>query len=210
MRPKEPVAMTPHGSVSVWIERLKQGESAAATPLWRGYFERLVRLAQRKLSGMPSAGTDGEDVALSAFNSFCRGVAEGRFPDLDDRDDLWQVLIMLTARKAINLRKRERALKRGGRRVQQVSPLAASEDSEADAFAEVMGREPTPELAAQVAEECRRLLDQLSDAELRAVAVAKMEGYSNAEIAERLGLSLATVERKLGLIRKAWQREVAS
>jgi DNA-directed RNA polymerase specialized sigma24 family protein len=201
--------MTPHGSVSVWIKLLREGESAAATPLWECYFERLVRLAQRKLSGMARAAADEEDVALSAFKSFCRGVDEGRFPKLEDRDDLWQVLILLTARKAINLRKHSNARKRGGGQVLHASALAAGQDSEGDVLAEVMGREPTPELAAAVAEECRRLLDALGDAELRAVAVAKMEGCSNADIAERLGRSLATVERKLSLIRKSWEREVA-
>ena len=68
----------------------------------------------------------------------------------------------------------------------------------------MIGREPTPAFAAQVAEECRRLLDGLGDAELRAVAVAKMEGHRNADIAARLEVTERTVERRLGVIRKLW------
>ena len=67
-------------------------------------------------------------------------------------------------------------------------------------------------MAAQTAEECRRLLAELGSEELRQVALWKLEGYTNEEIAPRMnggeGRSLATVERKLKEIRLRWQREV--
>ena len=99
-------------SVTVWIEQLKAGDAAAAAPLWQGYFRRLVGLARQMLGAAPRGVADEEDVALSAFDSFCRGAAEGRFPRLDDRDDLWQILMMLTARKALRLLRQERRHKR--------------------------------------------------------------------------------------------------
>ena len=196
--------MDAQGSITVWISRLKAGESAAVHPLWEAYFARLVQQARRKLAGRVSAAADEEDVALSAFDSFCRRAREGRFPELDDRDDLWKLLIAITARKSLNVIRHERQQKRGGGRVVSASSLAAEKD--ADAFADLLGREPTPALAAQVAEECGRLLDGLQDAELRAVAVAKMEGRTNAEIKEQTGWSIAKVERKLQLIRRKWER----
>ena len=58
-----------------------------------------------------------------------------------------------------------------------------------------------------MAEECRRLLELLGDATLRSVAVWKMEGYTNAEIADKLGCVAVTVERKLQLIRSLWAGE---
>ncbi len=199
-------AWTTQGSIKVPDRfRLKAGESAAARPLWEAYFGRLVVMARRKLGGRPPAVADEEDAALSAFDSFCRRARDGRFPDLNDRDDLWQILLMLTVRKAVNLLRRQGRLKRGGGQVKRASELSADDD----VLAEVLGREPTPELAAQAAEEVGRLLDGLGDAELRAIAVAKMEGLTNAEVAERTGRSLATVERKLSLIRKRWEREAA-
>jgi DNA-directed RNA polymerase specialized sigma24 family protein len=57
-----------------------------------------------------------------------------------------------------------------------------------------------------VAEECQRLLDSLPDDTLRLLALGKLEGYSNAELAQPLGCSLTTVGRKLERIRHAWQR----
>ena len=133
------------------------GEAAAAGPLWQAYFGRLVHLARRHLRGLRGAAADEEDVALSAFDSFCRAAEGGRFPRLEDRDDLWQLLLLLTARKAVDLLRRERRQKRGGGLVVSASTLANGGEG-ADVFAEVLGREPTPELAAQAVEECRRLM----------------------------------------------------
>jgi DNA-directed RNA polymerase specialized sigma24 family protein len=56
-----------------------------------------------------------------------------------------------------------------------------------------------------VAEECSRLLDRLGDGSLRQVAIWKMEGFTNAEIAAKLGRSEQTVERRLARIRELWE-----
>ncbi len=58
-----------------------------------------------------------------------------------------------------------------------------------------------------MADECRRLLDSLPDETFRNVAVWKMEGQTNAEIAARLGCVESTVQRKLQRIRALWTRE---
>ena len=92
--------MSSPGSVSHWLGLLKAGDSTAAQPLWQRYFARLVGLARAKLRGTPRRAADEEDVALSAFDSFCRAAGQNRFPRLLDRDDLWQVLVMLTARSS--------------------------------------------------------------------------------------------------------------
>jgi DNA-directed RNA polymerase specialized sigma24 family protein len=194
------------GSVTVWLAALRVGDPLAAQRLWEGYFQSLVDLARRKLLGRPRSVADEEDVALSAFDSFCRGAASGRFPQLADRDDLWQVLVVLTARKAYRLIRHEARQKRGGGAVRHLSVLA---DEEAGVL-EVVGPEPTPEFAALVAEECRRLLDGLGNDELRSVALWKMEGYTTDEIAARLGCVPRTVERKLRVIRGLWDPGGAS
>ena len=186
------------GSVTVWLEKLKAGDPAGAEQLWQGYFRRLVGLARGRLGGLPRAEADEEDVALSAFGSFFRAVEKGRFPRLDDRDDLWQVLVMLAARKAARRFRNAYTKKRDERAVRHALALTGDEQSQ---MAEVIGREPTPEFAAQVADELRRLLDKLGDDELRAVAVAKMEGYSRAEIADRLGVKERTITRRVKVIR---------
>jgi DNA-directed RNA polymerase specialized sigma24 family protein len=188
------------GSVTHWLGQLRSGDPAAAGPLWERYFRRLVELARQRLRGRPPRAADEEDVALSAFASFCRGAREGRFPRLDDRDGLWRLLVVLTARKAAHLVRDEGRHKRGG-----ASAPAAGEDA---VLGQVVGREPTPEFAAQVADECRRLLGRLGDPRLVAVAVCKMEGYTHAEVCDRLGCAPRTLDRKLQLIRSVWQEEL--
>ena len=115
--------MASAGPVTTWVEQLRAGNRAAAQHLWECYFSRLVGLARQKLQGLPRRAADEEDVALSAFDSFCRGVARGRFPLLDDRDDLWALLVVITVRKAIDLRQRENRQKRGGGKVVGESAL---------------------------------------------------------------------------------------
>jgi DNA-directed RNA polymerase specialized sigma24 family protein len=190
--------MSSPGSITHWINGLRAGDSVAARKLWTTYFHRLVELARKKLRDLPRGPADEEDVALSAFDSFCRGAEQDRFPRLNDRDDLWQVLFVLTQRKSIDLIQHEGREKRDWRKAEPV-------DTERSPFAELSGREPDPAFAAQVAEECQRLLGLLRDDNLRLLALRKMEGYTNEEIASLLSCSLATVERRLALIRKEWE-----
>src|SRR5262249_20670546 len=106
--PWEEMPMDAPGSVTFWITQLKAGNQAAAQPLWENYFQQLVARTRRLLAGALRRSADEEDVALSAFDSFCRAAAAGRFPRLNDRDDLWQLLVVLSNRKARNLMKYER------------------------------------------------------------------------------------------------------
>jgi DNA-directed RNA polymerase specialized sigma24 family protein len=192
-------------SVTQWLGRLKAGDRDAAQRLWERYFGELVRLARRRLRGARRRAADEEDVALSALDSFCRGAVQGRFPNLHDRSGLWPLLVAITARKAGKLARHERRQKRGGGAVRGESALrpAAGSDGRAG-WDEVLGREPSPAFATEVAEECGRLLARLGDTQLRQVALWKMEGYTNAEIAGKLGCVETTVERKLRVIRGLW------
>jgi DNA-directed RNA polymerase specialized sigma24 family protein len=198
----------PEGSVTHWLTLAKAGDDAAVQELWERYFAQLVRVCHRKLGDNPRRASDEEDVALSAFNSFVEGTRRGRFPRLNDRHDLWQVLLVVAARKAIDQHHHNLRQKRGGGRVQGESALIGTATSvEGAGIEQVVGHEPTPEFAASVVEQYQRLLDSLTDETLRTVAVWKMEGYTNDEMANRMGCVTRTVERKLRLIRKIWSDE---
>ena len=192
--------MSPEGSVTHWLALLREGDPAAAQQLWQHYFRRLVALARQRLRAAPHRAADEEDVALSAFDSFCRNAKQGRFPQLADRDSLWRLLVTITARKAAHLVRDEGRQKRGG--------AIRVDGGEAElALEEALSREPSPEFAAGVADECRRLLDCLGDRELQAVALLRLEGYSVEEVAEKLGPAPRSIKRKLQLIRSIWERE---
>jgi DNA-directed RNA polymerase specialized sigma24 family protein len=146
-------------------------------------------------------------VALSAFHSFCDRVGRGQFPDLSDRDELWRLLVVITARKAIMTVRHQTRQKRGGGRVLGESVFLDGPDADTQGMARFLGREPTPEFAAQVAEGVEQMLATLGDEVLRTIALMKLEGHSSEEIAARLGISKRTVDRKVQLIRMTWRED---
>jgi DNA-directed RNA polymerase specialized sigma24 family protein len=177
--------------VTLWITQVKEGERAAVPRLLEQYFQRLIDLARARLRGVPGLAAYDEDVALSAFKSLCLGAERGQFPNVHDRDDLWRLMAVLTVRKAIDLQRRRR-------------PAGTVEPNEVD---NLLSREPDPELAAEMAEEFDRLLNRLGDPQLREIALWKVEGETNAAIAERLGCAERSVERKLHRVRILWREE---
>ena len=74
---------------------------------------------------------------------------------------------------------------------------------------EVISQEPDPAFATQVVDECQTLLRRLDDDELEQIALFKLEGYTNEEIANELSCSLRTVKRRVVLIRRSWETMAA-
>jgi RNA polymerase sigma factor (sigma-70 family) len=194
-------------SVTMWLEGIKAGDGSDIQRLWDRYFERLVRLAGARLPTHCRRSFDEEDVALSAFQTFCDRAGRGQFPQLNGRDELWRLLATLTVRKALDTMRHQTRQKRGGGRVLGESALLGAEDAAGQGLAEVLGREPTPEEAAQFADDYCRFLALLREPSLQAVALRRLEGQSTQEIAESLNVSPRTVERKLQLIRTIWSQE---
>lgn len=193
--------------ITIWLEQLKEGERSSVQRLWECYYPKLVRVATKKLQGMPQHLTDGEEVALSAFKSFCLAAEKKRFPKLEDRDDLWQVLLMLVRNKVADQWEFHSRSKRDLTRTQSIAGGESSKTNGEVAFlCELLeSGEPDPLIAIEVAEECQRLMNLLPDDEARQIALWKMEGYTNKEIAEKIQRVEKTVERRLGLIRSRWQ-----
>ncbi len=195
--------MSKANSVTCLLDGLRDREDRVIQQLWERYFERLVKLASAR---MPRGRRmfDEEDVALSAFHSFCDRAARGQFPKLEDRDDLWRLLSTLTTRKLIgNLRHQARQKRGGGRVVGQ----PAGSESDSDQLSQVLSREPTPDAVAQLADDYDRLFVRLDDPVLKTIALRKLEGFSSEEIASELNISSRTVDRKLSLIRAVWEEE---
>jgi DNA-directed RNA polymerase specialized sigma24 family protein len=195
------------GSVTRWFGLLQAGDPAAALHLWEFFFRRLMALARLKLRDAPRQAADEEDIALSVFDSFCRHAEQGRLPELSDRDDLWRFLVVLTVRKAQHLVRAETCQKRGGDRGM---PARGGDPDEASVLEQVLSREPTPDMAAQMAEDVGERLRRLGDRELEAIARLRMEGYTVEEIAQKLGYVVRSIKRKLQQIRRIWQKEVES
>ncbi len=194
--------MSEEGSISRWLEGMKAGEAGDIERLWDSYFHRLVRLAAARLPGHARREYDEEDVALSAFHSFCARAGRGQFSKVNDRNDLWHVLATITARKAITRIRYQTRQKRGGGQVVGESGVMGPGDL--DGMEQFLSKEPAPEEAVEFSEDLERMLETLGDPTLRIIAWRKLDGCTSEQIAGELGISARSVDRKLELIRKIW------
>ncbi len=201
-----PMSDTFEHSVSLWISDLKRGDQTAARELWERYFSKLVKMPGRKMGSAARRIADEEDVAVSVFDSLCRGAAKGNFTQLQDRDDLWRLLVAIAGQKAVDQIRRQVSQKRGGTELRGESIFLAAGDEGPKGFEQFLAADPTPEFLAVMDEEQGRLLAMLSDDAQRQIAKLRMEGFTNEEIAEQLQISLRSVERKLGIIRDTWSQ----
>lgn len=199
-----PSRMSKSTNVSHWIDLVKAGDSVAANRIWQQYFDRLVRAVRARLYGQNRAVSDEEDIVLSVFDSFYNAAENGRFPELSDRDDLWQLLLRMSARKVVDKRRHDQRQRRGG----NVKVHSLNRPNDDDSVINAIGNEPSPEMVLMMRESVEQLFSHLSVGQLRELAGAKLEGYSNAELAKRFGCSERTIERRLHLIREKFQREL--
>lgn len=191
-------------SVTGWLHSLRDGDEAAAEKVWERFFHRLVTAAARQLRRGVNRVADEEDVAVDVFDSFCRRIQTGAYPNLSDRDELWRLLLTITENKARNQIRHERAQKRGAGGVRGDSVFyARAESANAPGFDRFSSIDPTPEDVAIMDETMTELLDRLTD-EQREISIQKLQGYSNREISMNVALSVATVERRLRQIRTQW------
>jgi RNA polymerase sigma factor (sigma-70 family) len=196
--------MSKNTNVSHWIDLVKAGDSAAANRIWQHYFDRLVRSVRARLYGQNRAVSDEEDIVLSVFDSFYNAAENGRFPDLSDRGDLWRLLLRMSARKVVDKRRHDQRQRRGG----NVKVHSLNQTGDDDSVIEAIGDEPSPEMVLMMQESVEEVFSHLGVGQLRELAVAKLEGYSNAELSERFGCSERTIERRLHLIREKCQQEL--
>jgi len=191
------------GSITLWFKDLQDGDHAAAQWLWQRFGSKMLMLARQRLERSETRTSDEEDIVQSAFHSLCRGAEAGRFAEVQDRDELWRLMVVLTARKAINCVQYERRHKR-------LPPGMAETIADRGAgqsLVELIGSEPPPEFEADMNDACARLIESLEDKSLQKVALYKMQGYTHEEIAKRLGCVPRTIARKVQLIRNKWESE---
>lgn len=195
--------MSTSGSVSGWIERVKAGDSSATANLWNRYRADLLGFARYRLHDEARRVTDEEDLVAATFESFFSRAVAGKFPKLSDRRALWALLLTITDRKVVNTTRRYMTSKRGGGWVRGALEYDEEEDDSEKMLASTDSTQPAPDVAAWLSEMMAAL-----DGDMRQFVYLRMDGYTNEQIAQRLNCSLATVERRLGLLRDQWLKEL--
>ena len=199
--------MSDASSVLLWLDAIRAGDETAVKRLWLEFSPRMTSLAQHWLSRTSGRRIfDEEDIVVTAFEGFRRALVEGRYDGLTGTDELWRLLAAATVNKAIDLSEGERAQKRGGGA--RIESLDDSSPFVKKLTQGQVSQDPTPEFAAMMTDECKRLLQVLNDPELEAVVLLKLDGFSNDEIAHQIGSSRRTIQRMLASIRDLWSQEV--
>lgn len=201
---------TSDSPVTIWLRQLEAGNSESAGDIYQHFCVRLQNLIRGRIPAQVRATYDDDDVAVSAFHSLFLGVRERRY-QLADRTDFWRLLIMIAERKISERVRYETRDKRDVRRVVPNSVfLRRPNEQQGDGCGGVeslAGRAPTPEFAAEVGETCEALLALLPNDAYRRIALLRLGNHTADEIAAELGCTRRTVQRKLLVIRRAWQDE---
>lgn len=187
-------------SVTLMLAQLKGGDELAAQLIWDRFFERVRKLAKKKLGTISKRTLDEEDIALSAINVLCTGAKDGRFAKLEDRDDLWQILCMITSRKAATAWRKQMSKKEVGESI-----IGGGKGSGVQMGLEhIASAKPDDAYLNTLTQTSHELLEGL-DERLKEVAMLKLQGYKNQEIADKIGRSIKSVERYLATIRDEWE-----
>ena len=186
------MSLEEEGSVTGWLRELKDQQPDAQSKIWHRFVSRLTQRARRKLGGIEKTVVDAEDIVSMAFYNFFEK-SPLDFRKLVDREDLWQILAMLADRRAAD------EVRKWYRRPNsfELTPIDCA-DSSATA----------PDADLILADEVGVRLGALPDKTLRDIAIGRLEGRKNHEIADKLDVSLRTVERKVGLIREMFESAV--
>ncbi len=197
------------GSVTRIIRKMQGGDQDGANFLWERFYCRLKFLVKDKLGTQLGALSDEEDVALQSLSELFQGLLDGKYPSLDSRDAFWRLLVTVSFRNVIDEINRENRQKRGGGKVYPESSFSKFDDESAALFEKIASTTQAPDVQMMVTERCTQLLESLSDEQLQAIAIMRTAGSTNQEIADALGLSLRSVERRLSDIRRSWSELVS-
>ncbi len=185
------------GSITRWLNNLRAGQSQAAAPIWRRYQAKLVSLASQQLEANPDRAVDGEDVVQSSFRNVCLAVQNGKYPDIDNREDLWGLLYIATVNRVRQHYRELKAVKRSHISSRQTLKPSILEDLQSP-FAE-----------AQMADLLEYLLSRLDLEDpshlLRKIALLYLDDHSASSIAKLLQKRKTNILISLRLIRSIWQ-----
>lgn len=187
-------------SITEQIAALKNGDEQAVRLIWDRFYNRVCALARQRLLNTRKREFDEEDIAQSAFQALLMGAQNGSFRQLHSRNDIWQLLAVITSRKVANMRRRQ-----GTRNEAGESALAHGIDGQVGGN-DVLGNSSNEEFVETLTSACEALFAKL-DARLQTVALLKFKGHTNAEIGESLNRSEKSVERYLKMIRESWSEE---
>ena len=140
------------------------------------------------------------------MHSLFKGLRGQRFNNVSNGDELWALLVTITARKISAHRRKSLAAKRGGGQVRGESVFINGTD--AYGISQILDADSMPQTAEQILQTYQEMLPKITDEASVRTLLLRMEGYSNVEIADRLKCSVSRVEQRMAKIRRTWTAEI--
>lgn len=193
-------------SITLLFQQLREGDPDSANRLWERFFDKLVAYASSQMEHANRRVSDEEDIACGVMTALCARADQCRLPTISNREDLWHILLSWTRHDVIDHVRRDKRQKRGGGNVRGDSYY----DSPLRSWSEALDSSPAPDLIAEMQEQYEGLLELLPNTVLREIAIDKMCGLTNGQIAAKLELTPRSIERKLALIRRHWSERIPS
>jgi RNA polymerase sigma factor (sigma-70 family) len=186
------------------LSRVRQGDEQAASDLFDRFVERLIRLAQSRLSAKLQRRVDPEDVVQSVYRSFFSHAQDGRY-QLQESGDLWRLLAAITVNKVRNQARHGTARKRAV----SAEESAAGHGSMMGIAPEAVCKEPSPEELVVLLEEIESEMSDLSQLK-RQIVELRLQGHSNEEIAQQAHCTERTVQRTLKQLKERLEQSLLS
>lgn len=196
------------GSVTIWLHALEAGDEDAAHQLWERYRTEMYEVARRRMKRLKRHDVvDEEDIILSAFAAICLAARKGQLAGVSDRNELWALMFVAIQRK---IGQREQYVGAAKRNVNQLLQQADRLDEFGSRLERLVSPSPSPVSEIIRAEDAEELLRKLNDPDLRAVAIMRLAGHSNDEIAVEMGYARRTIQRMLTVIRSCWKADATT
>lgn len=194
--------MNSASSVTDWLRAMEGGNDDAARQLWERYSGQMHDVARRRMRRLKRSDiVDEEDIVVSAFASLCLAARRGQLAGVKDRNELWALMVVATLRKVGQRKEYTQAAKRD-------PELVLDQIERRDELGSGMQRlacdAPSPSSVVIRAERVEELLSKLNDPDLRAVALLRLAGHTNDQIAAEMGYTRRSIQRMLALIRRSW------
>ena len=178
------------------VERYREtGDEAAATTLHDRYLLRLMNLVGQHLSRKFNPRLGPEDVVQSVFRSMFRLTRAGRF-EFDGENDFWKLLLTMALNKVRNKVRREQADKRDPAKETGNTHSPAIQGFAVSRFGEPL----SPAEVVEFADTLEFVLQNLTEEEQQLIQM-RMEGLTQKEIAEKMGVDARTIRRRFANIR---------
>jgi RNA polymerase sigma-70 factor (ECF subfamily) len=175
------------------VDLFRQGDQDAAREIVDRYLDRLLTLARRRISQRLASRVDPEDIVQSVFRTFFVRIKEGQFV-FQDQDDLCKLLMRITLHKTL----RQVAYHKAAKRDPSLETPQGEHHSEQ--LSALFDQEPTQEATVTFLDQLEHFLTQLRPQE-REILEMRLQGYSNEEIAKKLGIYDRKIRRVIEHVR---------